>query len=151
MIENLGRALSNTKWTGHFTLTGQENSLKKEAYQIVDAFHQGENRWLLTAKIAYGKRDVTVPIPLQIQWAGKTPVITVDRLAIPPLGIFDARVLMRNGSYAGTWAHGDKGGHLFGKYEKMEIPKKTDAKVTSDAEANEAAQGHGNESAKVSD
>lgn len=120
LIEKLQRAISHTQWTGNFTLTGSDAAPKKESYQIIDAVHQSGDQWLLTARIAYGDRDVTVPIPLEIKWAGRTPVITVDNLTIPPLGTFDARVLIRKGSYAGTWAHGDKGGHLFGKYEKME-------------------------------
>ena len=120
LIEKLANAISNTKWTGSFTLTGKEGNPKTETYEIKDAQYKGDDKWLLTARIAYGDRDVTVPIPLEIKWAGRTPVITVDNLTIPPLGTFDARVLMRRGSYAGTWAHGDKGGHLFGKYEKLE-------------------------------
>ena len=120
LIEKLSNAISNTKWTGSFTLTGKEGNPKTETYEIKDAQYQGDDKWLLTARIAYGDRDVTVPIPLEIKWAGRTPVITVDNLTIPSMGTFDARVLMRRGSYAGTWAHGDKGGHLFGKYEKLE-------------------------------
>lgn len=123
LIEKLSKAISNTKWTGSFTVTGIEANPKTESYEIKDAQYQGDDKWLLTARIAYGDRDVTVPIPLEIKWAGRTPVITVDNLTIPPLGTFDARVLMRRGSYAGTWAHGDKGGHLFGKYEKVDSPK----------------------------
>jgi len=122
LIEKLSSAISNTKWTGSFTVTGNEANPKTETYEIRQAEYQGDDKWLLTARIAYGDRDVIVPIPLEIKWAGRTPVITVDNLTIPPLGTFDARVLMRLGSYAGTWAHGDKGGHLFGKYEKVEQP-----------------------------
>ena len=124
LIEKLADAISNTKWTGSFTLTGNEGNPKTETYEIKDAQYEGDDKWLLTARIAYGDRDITVPIPLEIKWAGRTPVITVDNLTIPPLGTFDARVLMRRGSYAGTWAHGDKGGHLFGVYEKVEDTEK---------------------------
>ena len=128
LIEKLAKAISNTKWTGSFTLTGKEENPKTESYEIKEAQYQGDDKWLLTARIAYGDRDVTVPIPLEIKWAGRTPVITVDNLTIPSMGTFDARVLMRRGSYAGTWAHGDKGGHLFGKYEKLELSEpSTDA------------------------
>lgn len=122
LIERLAEAISNTKWTGSFTIAGDEGDPKTETYEIKDAQYQGNDQWLLTARIAYGDRDITVPIPLEIKWAGKTPVITVDNLTIPPLGTFDARVLMRRGSYAGTWAHGDKGGHLFGVYKKTQPP-----------------------------
>jgi len=51
-------------------------------------------------------------------WSGNTPVITLDNLWIPGMGTFSARVLIHQGRYAGTWSHGDKGGHLFGRIEK---------------------------------
>lgn len=134
LIEKLTKAISNTKWTGSFTVSGEKANpdlkLKSESYEIKEAQYQGDDKWLLTARIAYGDRDVTVPIPLEIKWAGRTPVITVDNLTIPPLGTFDARVLMRRGSYAGTWAHGDKGGHLFGKYERVEQEDPPSSKKT---------------------
>ena len=31
------------------------------------------------------------------------------------MGTFDSRVIIRKGMYAGTWAHGKVGGHMFGK------------------------------------
>jgi len=72
LIEKLANALSNTKWTGSFTVTGSEGNPKTEAYEIKEAEYLGDDKWLLTARIAYGKRDVTVPIPLEIKWAGRS-------------------------------------------------------------------------------
>ena len=72
-------------------------------------------------------KDVTVPIPLEIKWAGDTPVITLTDLAIPSLGTFTARVVIYDGRYAGTWQHGQVGGHLFGRIEKAP-PEKTEGK-----------------------
>jgi hypothetical protein len=73
--------------------------------------------WLFKVRIRYGDHDVTVPLPLTVNWAGKTPVIVVDQLTIPALGTFDARVVIAGARYAGTWQHGEVGGHLFGKIE----------------------------------
>lgn len=119
LVKKLEKAISNTRWTGSFTTANSDKAPQAESYEILKAEYQGGNDWVLTARIAYRQRDVTVPIPLKIRWADRTPVITIDALTIPPLGTFDARVLIRRGSYAGTWAHGKKGGHLFGRYEKM--------------------------------
>ena len=120
----MAAAISGTKWTGNFTVHGSDKEPRAESYEIHKAEYKGDNNWLLTARIAYGERDITVPIPVEILWAGRTPVITIDALTIPPLGTFDARVLIRRGSYAGTWAHGEKGGHLYGRYEKIETEQK---------------------------
>lgn len=121
LYEKLANYLSQTKWTGQFTMTGAENEkLTKEEYYIlsVEKMEEGDY-WKLVARIKYERNDVTVPLPLQIKWAGKTPVITVDQMPVPGLGTFDARVLIRNGKYSGTWSHNDVGGHLFGKIEKL--------------------------------
>ena len=86
--------------------------------------------WNLVARIKYGDHDKTLPLPpIEIKFADKTPVITIDKVTFPGFGTFDARVLIRQGKYAGTWAHsGGKGGHLFGTIEPMdpeEVKEKT--------------------------
>jgi hypothetical protein len=123
--EKLAKYLTQTRWTGKFTFTGpEEKPLAEEQYEIIKATKSQEgDYWDLVARIKYGEKDVTLPLPsLEIKWAGETPVITVDKMTIPGMGTFDARVLIRKGQYAGTWAHGKVGGHLFGRIEKIETP-----------------------------
>ena len=128
-IERLSKYLTGTRWTGQFTVVGNDaKPPAPEQYEILEAnkADEGDN-WNLVVRIKYGKNDVTLPLPpLEIKWAGETPVITVDRLTIPTMGTFDARVLIRRGQYAGTWAHDDVGGHLFGTIEKMESDGESD-------------------------
>ena len=124
LIAKLENALTGTTWTGQFTIDGGQGPPSPESYVIGEVSHEGENNWVINARITYGDRDISFPVPVQVRWAGRTPVITLDSVTIPPLGTFDARVLMRKGSYAGTWRHGKKGGHLFGKYLKTEAAKK---------------------------
>jgi hypothetical protein len=127
----LAKYLSGTKWTGQFSMTGQTET-KTEYYEILSA-EKGEmgDYWNLVARIKYGGKDKTIPLPpIEIKFADKTPVITVDQAFFPGFGKFDARVLIRQGKYAGTWAHsGGAGGHLFGTIERMdddEVKKKSD-------------------------
>jgi hypothetical protein len=54
-----------------------------------------------------------------VRWAGDTPVIALDRVTIPALGTFSARVVLDESRYAGTWSHDEKGGHLFGVIERL--------------------------------
>ena len=123
--DRLARYLTNTRWTGRFTITGKEDALKEEYYEITQATRAEEpDSWNLMVRIKYGDKDTTLALPtVKIKWAGETPVITVDKMTIPGMGTFDARVLIRKGQYAGTWSHDAIGGHLFGKIEKIE-PKK---------------------------
>jgi hypothetical protein len=124
MIRKLTDELTNVKLIGRFTITGKEDQApKEEEYTISSALKLPEgDTWLLKARIKYGNKDATVPIPLEIKWASDTPVITLTNLAIPGLGTFSSRVVIYEGRYAGTWQHGDVGGHLFGRLEKMETP-----------------------------
>ncbi len=121
--QRLEKYLSGTRWTGRFTFSGQgDKPPAEEKYEIIEAkkAETGDD-WNLVARIQYGGKDVTLPLPtLQIKWAGETPVITVDKMVIPGMGTFDARVLIRKGQYAGTWAHGEVGGHMFGSIERLE-------------------------------
>ena len=121
-IQALETLLSGSKLVGQFTVTGKtDGKLAKEEYVIASAkkLAQGDS-WLLTASIKYGKTDVTLPIPLEIKWAGDTPVITLSKVTIPGLGTFSSRVVIHDGKYAGTWQHDQVGGHLFGTVERAE-------------------------------
>lgn len=111
--------VTNVKLVGNFTIDGQgPGDLQREEYVITGAIKLGAgDLWALTSRIKYGDVDLTVPVPVRVKWAGRTPVITVDAVTIPGLGTFSARVLLDKTRYAGTWSHDDKGGHLFGAIE----------------------------------
>ncbi|MCA9079671.1 MAG: hypothetical protein KDA58_03890 [Planctomycetaceae bacterium] len=111
--------LSNVVMAGAFTIDGREGDAPKaERYTIRSATKVNATRWLITSQITYGKYDVAVPVPVEVQWAGDTPMIQVTNLSIPLLGEgFSARVLFYEGRYAGTWQHGKVGGHMFGRLE----------------------------------
>jgi hypothetical protein len=121
LIKKLEADLTNVKLIGRFTVAGREDrEPKPEEYTITSAMKLPEaDMWLIKARIKYGDKDTTVPMPLEIKWAGDTPVITLTDLAIPNLGTFTARVVIYDGRYAGTWQHGKVGGNLFGRIEKL--------------------------------
>ena len=108
--------LSGVTLTGHFTVTGQEDSstLRKEKYTIARVTKMSGDYWLFFVRIQYGGRDVTMPLQLEVKWADDTPVITLTDFELPNLGTFTARVLFYRGEYAGTWSNNRYGGHLFG-------------------------------------
>ena len=124
--EEFKKLVTNVRLVGNFTLDGQEpGKLQREEYVITGAMKLGDgDYWALTSRIKYGDVDLTVPVPVQVKWAGKTPVITVDSVTIPGLGTFSARVLLDGARYAGTWNHDEKGGHLFGVIERDGDEKK---------------------------
>jgi len=111
------KALSGSKFVGNFTIVGQElGKLTPEEYSIKSVKKMPEgDMWLFVARIKYGERDMSVPIPLEVRWAGDdTPVICVTDFSIFGYGPFSARVVVYNDKYSGTWSHGEVHGHLFG-------------------------------------
>ena len=110
------KTMSGCVMTGVFTSDNRPNAKPaSEKYTISKAGKLYGNTWLLVTRVEYGGKNVTVPIPLTVLWAGDTPVITLTDLNIPKLGTFTARVLIYRGHYAGTWNHGKQaGGKLFG-------------------------------------
>jgi len=124
------KQMAGATLVGHFTVDGKQNNGKPprvERYEIASAKKIDGNQWLLTARIKYGKHDISVPMPLNVFWAGDTPVISLTDLSIPGLGSgFTSRVMFFEGRYAGTWQHGKVGGHLWGKIEYAEKKSETE-------------------------
>ena len=116
----LEKTLTGTKFVGVFTIDGQEGVPAKEEYTIISVKKaEKSDLWIFKARIKYANQDVTLPVPVPIKWAGKTPVIEMDNLKIPLLGTFSAHIVIDDGKYAGTWKHGKAGGHMFGTIKKL--------------------------------
>jgi hypothetical protein len=116
LFKKFEQTMSGAVLAGQFTILGRDRGqMPPEEYTIkrVSKLADGDY-WLFQARIKYGDNDVTVPLPLEVKWAGDTPVITLTDLTIPGLGTFSARVVIDSGKYAGTWTHGEVGGHMFG-------------------------------------
>ena len=120
LFKNFEKAMKGVRFSGFFTVDGAKNPPSEEVYEIQSVQKFGEqNLWIFTARIKYGQRDVTLPMPLPVKWVGNIPVITMDEMNIPGLGTFSAHVVIDGNKYAGTWSHGKVGGHLYGKITKM--------------------------------
>ncbi|MDA0832229.1 MAG: hypothetical protein O2955_00090 [Planctomycetota bacterium] len=118
-LENrFAEQLTGAALVGSFTVAGQENKTPhEERYELKKVEKARGDLWTFTARIKYGKNDVEVPMTLKVLWAGDTPVITLTDLTIPGLGTFTARVMFYGDRYAGTWQHGEVGGHMWGVIE----------------------------------
>ena len=122
LIKDLEKSLTGAKLTGRFTVKGKEDMAPApEEYTITSARKLIDgDQWMITARIKYGQTDKSFPVPIEIKWAGTTPVMTLDKVTIPGLGTFSTRVVIHGDMYAGTWQHDEVGGHLFGTIEKTE-------------------------------
>lgn len=120
-VEDFAKYLSGTVLTGVFTVDGKPlDKLTEERYEIksakkVDGF---ESLWEIVTRIKYGDKDISLPVEINVEWVGKTPVMVMDSVSLPGLGTFSARVVFHDKKYAGTWKHDEVGGHLFGRVER---------------------------------
>lgn len=112
--------LSGSALVGQFTVDGRENGDNKpERYGIARVIKVEDDDWIVEAQITYGDTDVRVPVPVKVNWAGDTAVLSVTDLEIPLVGGgFTSRVVFYGDRYAGTWQHNQVGGHMFGKIER---------------------------------
>lgn len=114
----LSKMLSGATLDGSFTVSdanADTSKLSREKYTLGDVKKVGGDVWLFPTRIEYGGKDVTLPIPLPVRWAGDTPVVVVDEVALPGFGTVSARVMFFDGHYAGYWKHGTHSGNLFGE------------------------------------
>lgn len=124
LMKQFEESMSGATMVGYFTINGQEETkgLKEERYHLksVKKLKNGDY-WQF--EYQHGKSDKTTTLPVEIKWAGDTPVITLTDVLVPGAGTFTARVLFYRGEYAGTWSASDHGGRLFGKVVKEDTQK----------------------------
>ncbi|HYE18392.1 MAG TPA: hypothetical protein VEA69_08100 [Tepidisphaeraceae bacterium] len=143
-LEQLAREKAFTERMTNAVMVGQwsdgKGAPKADKYTIesVQKMPGKGDTWVFNARIQFGGKDVTLPLPVPVKWAGDTPVISVTDFGIPGLGTYTARVLIYNDTYAGTWSGGDHGGYMWGKIERAKpgdtkpaAPKPADAPKTN--------------------
>jgi hypothetical protein len=106
---------------GSFTIAGREDrGPRVDRYDIQSVEKVGDDLWRFNASMnCCGVDGATIPIVLPMRWNGDTPMIMMTDTSIPGVGTFTARVFFYGDRYAGTWQHGEVGGHLSGRIEKQ--------------------------------
>ncbi len=116
LVASLENVLFDGRWTP--IENGTLGAEKSDTYAISKAVKLGKN-WTINAKMEYGGKSFEIPVPVKIEWAGDTAVIIVDNLALMGPQKYSARVLVYNGTYAGTWTGQGQGGLLSGIIRKQ--------------------------------
>lgn len=125
-----GELMSGATLEGHFTAGSKRDDGKlgsPEKYTLGKVTKFKDDLWTFETRIQYGQHDVKLPLTIRVVWSGDTPVITLDKFAVPGFGTFTCRVMIFNKQYAGMWDGGNHGGLMFGKVVKAE-KKEVDAK-----------------------
>jgi hypothetical protein len=109
--------MENAALVGYFTVAGREDRTpRSDRYDISSVRKVGDDRWQFNAKI--GETGVSMPMVVPLRWIGDTPIIEMTDFTIPTVGTFSVRLLFYGDRYAGTWQHGNAGGHMYGRIEK---------------------------------
>jgi hypothetical protein len=103
---------------GRSTTVGRDNLSSEERYMIESVTRVTGDTWLVQSRFQYETREVPIVIPVQVRWAGDTPVLCLTDFAIPGMGTFSARVVFYREQYAGTWSAQKYGGQMFGRLER---------------------------------
>jgi hypothetical protein len=106
----------DTRWCT--TKNGKMSDEYQDLYRISGAKKTGADRWTVDAVVAVLGRDVTVPVPVRLTWAGETPVVTLEQASIPGFGKYSARVLVFQNTFAGVWSANGRSGMIHGTIEK---------------------------------
>jgi len=120
--QEFSKKLSKAVLVGKYSIVGNEDSKSpsSERYEIDSVTKLHDDYWVFIARIQYAKTDVRLPVTLKVLWAGDTPVLSLTNLTIPGLGAeFTCRIVVYGDRYAGTWQHGQAGGHLWGHIERQ--------------------------------
>jgi hypothetical protein len=117
--------MQNAIMVGTFTVADREGRAPiPDRYEISSVEKVGNDLWRFNARMdCCGiAGSAAVPVVVPMRWVGDTPVILMTDTSLPGLGTFTVRVLFYGDRYAGTWQHGQVGGHMSGRIEKRTLP-----------------------------
>lgn len=88
--KKLVESLTGARLAGRWRLVkdGAPGEEKEDEYTIHSIKKLSSELWWITARVRYGGKDVTVPVPVKILWAGDTPVLSVTDAGLPGLGTY---------------------------------------------------------------
>jgi hypothetical protein len=144
--ESFRRMLTGSVLVGSWQMTGPDGlegrapltEARSERYTIDKVSRASDDYWIITARVQYADKDVRIPITVRVVWAEDAPIITLDRMALPGLGTYSARVMIYRNFYAGTWFGANYGGILSGQIVRQgQEPKQQTQQPAPKSESNE--------------
>lgn len=111
------QTMNNVLLVGFFTL-GDRTELHEDRYVIDNVTKVKDGLWKFAARVQFNKKDVPVALNVPVFFVGDTAVLSMPRQAVQGLGVYDARLVIYKGGYAGTWGGGTGGGKMFGDIVK---------------------------------
>jgi hypothetical protein len=130
------RQMSGATLLGRFTVDqAPDMAPQEETYHLGAVEKLDGDRWRFEARMEYGGKSYSLPLELDVLWAGDTPVITLTDMTIPTVGTYTARVMVYGERYAGIWAGGDHGGQMFGRLTRADTAPAAGSEESQDGES----------------
>jgi hypothetical protein len=106
---------------GSYTVAGSNDDQppRPERYDISSVEKVGADLWRFNASMQCCGVNGAIPVVVPMRWHGDAPMIMMTDTSLPGLGTFTVRLFFYGDRYAGTWQHGDTGGHMSGRIEKQ--------------------------------
>lgn len=115
--EDFRDSLSGATMEGQSSRDGKDG-VTPDKYNIEKVEKTGGDNWTFHVKLSFNGQAMVAPVPLEVKWAGDTPVITVTDKGYPGMGTYTARVVVYKGNYAGIWFGKNGGGKVWGAIAK---------------------------------
>jgi hypothetical protein len=108
--------MRDVSMVGSFTVFGQaDHTPSPDRYEISSVEKVGTDLWRFNASMQCCGVNGAIPVVVPMRWNGDTPMIMMTDTSLPGLGRFTVRLFFYTDRYAGTWQHGERGGHISGR------------------------------------
>jgi len=115
-------SLAGVMLEGQSTHDGRPG-VSDDHYNIEKVEKTAGDNWTFYVRVPVQGKEMTLPLPIEIKWAGDTPIITITDKALPGMGTYTARVVVYKGHYAGIWSGRNGGGKIFGRIVRKPAPE----------------------------
>lgn len=110
-------SLNNVTLSGTFIEDGIAE-VSEDRYVIERVSKSSGDTWKFQVRLEFNQKEMKISVPAEVKWAGDTPVIVLSNFPLPGAGMIDARIVLSNSRYAGTWMGKKHGGKMFGNVIK---------------------------------
>ena len=86
-------AMHGVTLVGYSTRLKPPNTLSEEERYMIDSVTKiSGTTWLFKARMKLGNSEWPLPLPVNVEWAGDTPVLTMTDMSVPGFGSFTVRL-----------------------------------------------------------
>ena len=110
--------MENVALVGTYSARGRDGR-SEDRYEIASVEKIEDGLWRFNARMNCCGVNGDIPVTVPLHWVGDTPMIMMTDTSIPGVGTFTVRLFFYGDRYSGTWEHGDVGGHMSGRIEKL--------------------------------